>query len=94
MASIKTGRRLIQFGPEGFREAPANHRLVIVMGSSPDKFFEAIDETLGNVARVTNESGDLALREKLFQALLETQTNKEKLLEIKADVNAGGKGGS
>ena len=34
-APLKTGRRLVVFGPEGFREAPADHRLVVVMGSSP-----------------------------------------------------------
>lgn len=87
MSQIKTGRRLIQFGPEGFREAPANHRLVVVMGSSPDKFFEAIDQTLGSLARVTNETGNAELREKLYKALIETQTEREKLLEIKADMN-------
>jgi hypothetical protein len=50
---LLTGRRLIMFGPEGFREAPKNHRLVVVMGSNPDKFFSAVDEALGEVARVT-----------------------------------------
>src|ERR1051326_7095971 len=41
--SVASSRRLVLFGPEGFREAPRNHRLVIVMGASPDKFFEAVD---------------------------------------------------
>src|SRR6266540_2996599 len=33
--NLKTGRRLMMFGPEGFREAPRNHRLVLVMGAKP-----------------------------------------------------------
>jgi hypothetical protein len=46
-------RRLIMFGPEGFREAPRNHRLVVVMGSSPDSFFSSVDRALGVVAGAT-----------------------------------------
>jgi len=46
-------RRLVMFGPEGFREAPRNHRLVIAMGSSPSTFFTAVDQALGVVAQVT-----------------------------------------
>jgi hypothetical protein len=47
------GRRLVMFGPEGFREAPRNHRLVIVMGANPEAFFSAVDQALGVVAQVT-----------------------------------------
>lgn len=47
------GRRLVMFGPEGFREAPRNHRLVVVMGSDPEAFFAAVDQALGVVAQVT-----------------------------------------
>lgn len=46
-------RRLIMFGPEGFREAPRDHRLVVVMGSNPDAFFNSVDRALGVVASVT-----------------------------------------
>lgn len=46
-------RRLVMFGPEGFREAPKDHRLVIAMGSNPDVFFSAVDRALGVVAGVT-----------------------------------------
>ncbi len=49
-------RRLVMFGPEGFREAPKNHRLVVVMGSSPENFFGAVDRALGVVAGVTQPS--------------------------------------
>jgi hypothetical protein len=47
---LSPGRRLMQFGPEGFREAPKDHRLVIVMGQSPQAFFEAIDGALGDIS--------------------------------------------
>lgn len=46
-------RRLIMFGPEGFREAPRDHRLVVVMGSNPERFFTSVDRALGVVAGVT-----------------------------------------
>jgi len=58
-------RRLIMFGPEGFREAPKNHRLVVVMGSSPETFFSSMDQALGVVAGVTQPTatGPDVLRE-------------------------------
>ena len=58
-------RRLVMFGPEGFREAPKNHRLVVVMGSSPETFFSAVDQALGVVAGVTQPTlnGPDVLRE-------------------------------
>ena len=50
-------RRLVMFGPEGFREAPKNHRLVVVMGNNPEGFFGAVDRALGTVASVTQPAG-------------------------------------
>lgn len=47
--ALETGRRMWVFGPEGFRKVPENHRLVIVMGSSPQAFFAAVDQTLGEL---------------------------------------------
>lgn len=49
-------RRLVMFGPEGFREAPKDHRLVVVMGSNPEGFFSGVDRALGVVASVTQPS--------------------------------------
>jgi hypothetical protein len=46
------------FGPEGFREAPRDHRLVVVMGSDPSVFFSAVDEALGSVAAVTQGTNE------------------------------------
>lgn len=47
------GRRLVMFGPEGFRDAPKDHRLVVVMGSDPSAFFNSVDRALGVVAEAT-----------------------------------------
>lgn len=55
LANLATGRRLMLFGPEGFREAPRNHRLVVVMESDPTEFFAAIDQSLAEIARLRAE---------------------------------------
>ena len=44
LGGIETGRRLVLFGPEGFREAPRDHRLVLVMASSPEKSSTAAQD--------------------------------------------------
>src|SRR5437588_13007666 len=46
-AALTAGRRQVLFGPEGFREAPKNHRLAIFMGSSADKYFGEITGGFG-----------------------------------------------
>ncbi|HYC76791.1 MAG TPA: hypothetical protein VEI02_04095 [Planctomycetota bacterium] len=53
---IKPDRRMFMFGPEGFREAPMDHRLVIVMGADPSAYFEAVDSVLGGLATERAES--------------------------------------
>jgi len=86
LSALKTGRRLILFGPEGFREAPADHRLVIVMGTSPDKFFQAIDETLGIVAKAAAELRGGALDRLLFEALTVTKSEGEAIDQLAHEV--------
>lgn len=79
---IQTGRRLIQFGPEGFREAPRDHRLVIVMGASPKAFFEAVDRTLGSLSSAGMAQTNLELERDLLKmtlALNAAKTNWQKL---------------
>ncbi len=88
LAKLTTGRRLMVFGPEGFREAPRDHRLVVVMGSSPEDFFEAIDESLGIIAEARASQADDALDEKLFQALIELRSERQKLQDLERDVDA------
>ena len=86
---FETGRRLMMFGPEGFREAPANHRLVIVMGASPEAFFQAIDESLGVIAQATQEQGSVQLDRLLFEALVQARGQRDQIDAFVADVNAG-----
>ena len=88
--TITTGRRLVMFGPEGFREAPKDHRLVIVMGASPEKFFQAVDEALGTVAQATQGLGVSVLDSNFFNELLNLRTQKERLIELKNQVKTDG----
>lgn len=86
--ALLTGRRLIMFGPEGFREAPKDHRLVVVMGSSPEKFFGAIDEALGTVAAATQGHGGVDLERGLFREVLRLRTERERLEDIRTELKA------
>ena len=85
-ASLKTGRRLVMFGPEGFREAPAGHRLVVVMGSSPEGFFKAIDSALGTVAAALEEQRATGLNRELLEALLLLSNERGRLTELDKDI--------
>lgn len=44
-----SGRRLVLYGPEGFRESPQDSRLVIVMGGDPGALFAAFDKAQGDL---------------------------------------------
>lgn len=84
---IETGRRLVLFGPEGFREAPKDHRLVIVMGSNPEDFFNAIDQSLGVVAEAIDERRNAALGRLLFEALAAVKAERERITELVKEVD-------
>ncbi len=86
--SFQTGRRLMMFGPEGFREAPEGHRLVIVMGSDPSVFFRAVDESLGVVALATQEQGSTYLNDGLFRTLVKTRAIEDRLKDFVAETRA------
>lgn len=94
LSRMETGRRLVQFGPEGFRETPRDHRLVIVMGSSPESFFSAIDTALGTVAQAQAESRDNALVLQLFESLRALRTENELLQDIDRELMAAKATGS
>lgn len=68
---FQTGRRLVIFGPEGFREAPADHRLVVYMGSSPEEYFNAVNEALGVVADASQTPEDGGAKTDLQRELLD-----------------------
>lgn len=86
LPSLKTGRRLMMFGPEGFREAPKDHRLVIVMGTNPEAFFNAIDTSLEAISDVRREQSDSAVARKLAQAMSQIQSERKRLDDLKKDV--------
>jgi len=77
LAKLKIGRRLVQFGPEGFREVPKNHRLVLVMGSDPEDFFAAMDEALGAVSQAKADQDRVALHRLLFEAMASVRAEKQ-----------------
>lgn len=91
--SALTGRRLVMFGPEGFREAPKNHRLVVVMGSDPSAFFSSVDRALGTVAEATQGS---AVSAELTRVLLDEQAlmrdEEKKLTALVQSVAASASG--
>jgi hypothetical protein len=74
---LDVGRRLMLFGPEGFREAPRNHRLAIVMGSSPDEFFNSVSEALGTVAQAKVGASTANFNGLLSSILLELKSDAE-----------------
>lgn len=78
-SNLTLDRRLIQFGPEGFREVPKNHRLVLVMGASPENFFDAMDRALGDLSSASITESDSALHRDLFEALTLTKSERELL---------------
>ncbi|MCW5798416.1 MAG: hypothetical protein KIT40_07950 [Nitrospira sp.] len=77
LAKLAIGRRLMQFGPEGFREVPKEHRLVIVMGSDPENFFAAMDEALDAVSQGKADQDNRALNGLLFEALTIVKAEKQ-----------------
>lgn len=81
VSKLQIGRRLMQFGPEGFREVPKEHRLVIVMGSNPEKFFAAMDEALGAVSQAKVDQDNGALNRMLFEAAITVRAEKQLLEE-------------
>ena len=85
---IGTGRRLMMFGPEGFREAPRDHRLVVVMGADPSAFFEAVDQTLGVIAQATQGVASSKLRDTLFEELIRVKSERQKLNDLAYQVSS------
>jgi hypothetical protein len=88
LSRIQTGRRLVLFGPEGFREAPRDHRLVIVMGANPDAFFQAIDQALGTLATVQQDSSNARVKALMVEAIAEVNAERARLDALQKDVDA------
>lgn len=84
--SLPTGRKLMLFGPEGFREAPKDHRLVIVMGSDPRDFFNAIDMALGEVSETARTQRRSTLERKLSKDIMFVIKQKEFVQELEENL--------
>src|SRR5690349_3254800 len=80
---IPTGRRLMLFGPEGFRPAPKDHRLVIVMGASPESFFNAVGSSLEAINKVSLENRNSSASRLLMGEMLRLQNERERLGDLK-----------
>ncbi len=87
LSKIETGRRLILFGPEGYREAPRNHRLVLVMSCNPEKYFEALGETLGTIADVQVEKLDAEFHRDVLRCLAQVRAEQKKLQALREDMD-------
>ena len=87
LSTLTTGRRLMLFGPEGFREAPKDHRLVVVMGSNPDEFFNAIDTSLGAIAQARAKQRDSRLDRELFDALAALRSERDNLHRLERETD-------
>jgi hypothetical protein len=88
LATLKTGRRMVLFGPEGFREAPADFRLVVVMGASPEAFFKAIDSSIGVISQVRQEQNNPQVLRQLLQARSQLSAEQQRLSDLNADVTS------
>ena len=79
-----SGRRLMQFGPEGFRSAPKGHRLVILMGAEPEAVEQAFSSALGTVAMATSGVSGNAVDREALKALLDMGRDKARLQALLA----------
>jgi hypothetical protein len=81
---LETGRPMWMFGPEGFRKAPRNHRLVIAMGADPSAFFAAVDQVLGEMALAKSlDRGDASAQQRLeLLRLVDQQQRETKELDL------------
>lgn len=85
LPTLPTGRKLMTFGPEGFREAPKDHRLVLVMGANPKSYFEAVESVLGDVSAAAVNQQDQELHRQLLEDLLHLRNERDRLKDLETD---------
>lgn len=85
--AFPVGRRLVLFGPEGFRESPKNHRLVILMGQDASAFFDAVDSALGTVAGVESTRNDETLRAALLRSFTQISRRGKVAAELRLEAS-------
>ena len=76
---ISPRRKFVLMGPEGVREGPDKHRLVIVMGASPHNFFSAVDSTLGELLDINREASEAPFKEDMFEELKDLAQERQLL---------------
>lgn len=81
------GRNMVLFGPEGTRPAPEDHRLVIVMGSDPNEYFESMDNAIGAINEVGVEQRNLDLTRLLLEAHVQLRDDERQLESLKSSVD-------
>jgi hypothetical protein len=80
--SLQTGRRLVLFGPEGFREAPRDYRLVIIMSSDPSKYFQTVSQVLDAAAKAKRSDANDILVKQILLTLTSVEDQKNDLQRI------------
>ncbi|MEM1330118.1 MAG: hypothetical protein AAGG07_06120 [Planctomycetota bacterium] len=88
--SIASDRRLVMFGPEGFREAPKDHRLVIMMGSNPDAYFRAVDSALGVIAQAELKERDGQIAAEIAGLQSRLSNDARRVSELALDLSSMG----
>ncbi len=86
-SALQAGRRLVLFGPEGFREAPRDQRLVIVMSGDPSKYFAAVSQVLGKTSTTPPAQSDSALARQILTGLMDAEGQKSQLDQLLKDLN-------
>jgi hypothetical protein len=92
--SLNARRRMVLFGPEGFREAPRNHRLVIVMGTNPSRYFEAVKDALSETIEGQGAKQDDKVITELLRALLATGDERRRFEEFQNSLKKSEQGGN
>jgi hypothetical protein len=85
---LESGRRMVMFGPEGFRPAPKDHRLVMVMGAKADRFFQAMDEVLGSIGKVSVAEENDQFRQQLLKEMQNVRSEMQSITRIQEDLKA------
>ncbi len=85
---LAQGRKLVMFGPEGFREAPRDHRLVLVMGASPADYFQALDRAMGAAGRAMRGTLDETTRAGLEDAFRKAIAELARTEQFRQDLKA------
>jgi hypothetical protein len=86
--AIQAQRKLVMFGPEGFRESPQGHRLAIAMGSDPEAFFTAVNTSLTEVTKTLAARRDDALMKSLFEELVKVNSETRELDGLSRELDA------